>query len=153
MKYYILLFFCFGFFSFAQRTIPTLYFGVPKDSTEVIISGDKIITNLPKINYNRGTFYFKDNQILDEILLLSKKENEHLFEVKMNRCLVKGNKEYKQKHNENLINSLKRFFKNENVENLKFVENYTENCDKNLIPNKEDKLYVPSGNYLEITVL
>lgn len=134
----------------SQRTEVKMYFGVPSEETK-FISGDVIITNLPEINYDRGSFYQK-GLIFDQLLTLLQSKKENDFEIKLNRCVIKGNKEYNKKFNENLALSIERFLKNNNVTNGIVNKLNFKTCDGNLITDKNSNYYVSAGNHLFIEV-
>lgn len=134
----------------SQRTEVKMYFGVPSEKTK-FISGDVIITNLPEINYNRGSFHQK-GLIFDQLLTLLQSKKENVFEIKLNRCAIRGNKEYNEKFNENLTLSIEHFLKNNNVTNGILNKLNFKTCDGNLITDKSSSNYVSAGNHLFIEV-
>jgi hypothetical protein len=146
--------FTIAFFTFqlisSQRKDIKMFFGFPNEETN-FISGDVIITNLPEINYNRGSFYQK-GLIFDQLLTLLQSKKENVFEIKLNRCTIKGNKEYNNNSNENLALSIEHFLKINNVTNGIINKLNFKTCDGNLITNKDNDYYVSSGNHLFIQV-
>lgn len=147
--------------SFSQRTTSNIYFGIPKDSLELktnvytiyrkLEKGDKIISNLPKINYNRGHFYSENNYIINDLVQFLKNNNKTTFKIKIYKC-EKGNKDFSKKYIQNLSGNLKTILTNKLVTNFIIDENDIGTCDDNLLKDKENPYYYASGSFIEITV-
>ena len=147
--------------SFSQRTTSNIYFGIPKDSLELktniytvyrkLEKGDKIICNLPMINYNRGNFFPENNYIIDELVRFLENNKKLIFKIKVYKC-GKGNKDYNKRYIQNLSRNLKHILIEKMISNFIIDENDIGTCDDNLLKDKENPYYYSSGSFLEITV-
>lgn len=157
-KLFLLIALFFSAFVFSQ--INKVYFGIPKDSLMLKIreeknyrkfeKGDRIISNLPLINYNRGSFY-ENNYVIDDLVRFLNDYKKFTFKIKIFKC-SEGNKEFNNSYNWHLGGNLKQILYNKSVSNFIINENDYGTCDDTLIKDKESPYYFSSGSFLEITV-
>lgn len=147
-------------FSFSQRTEPIIVYGIPKTNNFEIglpytnfklQKDDKIISNLPIINYNTGRFQIQENPILDNLIHFLKINEKLNFKIKIYRC-AKGNAGFVKDVNKHLSKSLKNNLENNSASNFIIDENDIGTCDDNLLKDTENPYYYASRSFLEITV-